>query len=62
MHPSELPNLWDISQVANFLQTTKEWVYRNYKYLQIPYIRVGNQLRFIPAEIMQWVDGRKEIA
>ncbi|MBW8486698.1 helix-turn-helix domain-containing protein [Actinomadura parmotrematis] len=42
--------LWTIDDLARFLRKKKSWVYENYRE-QFPYYKVGQQIRFDPAEI-----------
>jgi predicted DNA-binding transcriptional regulator AlpA len=42
--------LWTINELAAFLQKPKSWVYDHYREL-FPYYKVGQQVRFDPAEI-----------
>ncbi len=52
--------LWTVRDVAEFLKihpkTIYEWVARG----EIPFLRIGNRLRFSPTELTRWVSARKE--
>ncbi|MGI5206354.1 helix-turn-helix domain-containing protein [Spirillospora sp. CA-108201] len=48
MNPDDA--LWTISELAHFLRKPKSWVYDNYRDL-FPYYKIGQQVRFDPAEV-----------
>lgn len=50
------PLLWTPDQVAERLQLSKAHVYRLAQQHRLPYCRIGNSLRFRPAEIEKWLD------
>ncbi|WP_369696825.1 helix-turn-helix domain-containing protein [Streptomyces sp. XD-27] len=48
--------LWDVPDLAEFLRKPPSWVYDNHARMDIPSFRIGQQLRFSPAEIRRWMD------
>lgn len=52
--------LWTVAELAAFLRinakTVYEWVGRG----QVPCVRLGRAVRFVPGEIIRWVEARKE--
>ncbi|WP_329097888.1 helix-turn-helix domain-containing protein [Actinomadura citrea] len=48
MNPDDA--LWTIAELAHFLRKPKSWVYDNYRDL-FPYYKIGQQVRFDPAEV-----------
>lgn len=51
-----LVSLWTVDQVAQFLQMSASWVYREASARRLPCKRVGRSLRFREDEIRAWVD------
>ena len=52
-------HLWDVLRTAEFLSMSKHWVYRAVAAGTIPYRKIGAAIRFVPAEIKAWADGRR---
>lgn len=48
--------LWDVATLAKFLGKPVSWVYDNRAKEAIPGFRIGQQLRFSPAEIREWME------
>ena len=46
--------LWNVSEVARFLKTSKSWVYQATASGRLPSVRVGHLRRFDPAKIRAW--------
>lgn len=50
--------LWSIKQAALKLsvseKTLRDWVYKR----KVPFVKVGNLVRFIPSEIEEWIQER----
>lgn len=51
--------LMDIQQVADYLGIPKSRVYDNWKAWEIPFFKVGQQLRCDPADFKNWVEKQK---
>lgn len=50
--------LWTPDQVAEHLQLSKQHIYRLCQQHRMPYIRVGNSLRFRPAAVEAWLEAK----
>lgn len=48
--------LWDVDALSAYLGKPVSWVYDNHVRENIPSIRVGQQLRFSPTEILRWME------
>ncbi|MEU5839982.1 helix-turn-helix domain-containing protein [Streptomyces diacarni] len=48
--------LWDVEGLSEFLGKPPSWVYDNHIRENIPSYRIGQQLRFSPAEIREWME------
>ena len=48
---------WDVEDAAAFLGKSKDWVYRHTADGTLPHRKVGQSLRFIPEELVAWVEG-----
>lgn len=55
--PIEKP--WTLEELCDFLQVESWWVYEKTSKKQIPYCKVGKFLRFLPSEIMAWLESNK---
>jgi excisionase family DNA binding protein len=51
-----LPNLLDITQLAEHLGTSQRHIRRLIADRRIPYVKVGGRIRFDPHEIRSWID------
>ena len=47
--------LLSVVDVAESLQKSLDWVYRNWKPLSLPFLRVGGELRMRPADFENWL-------
>ena len=47
---------WTPGDLAEYLQVTKAWIYRQVRYGDLPCRRLGRLLRFVPSEVMAWAD------
>lgn len=54
-----LPNLIDMSTIAECLAITKRHVRRLVTQRQMPFHKVGHLVRFDPAEVAEWLDERR---
>ena len=62
MHPNDLPDegsLWTAVDVARFLRASRSWVYGAAQSGMLPCMKLRGLLRFEPAEIRAWMDGRR---
>lgn len=50
--------LWTPEQVAERLQLSRSHIYRLCQQHRMPFLRVGNSLRFRPAEVNAWLDSK----
>jgi excisionase family DNA binding protein len=61
--PSRFEQLWTIEQAADYLLMSKQTLYgwrcRGYG---PPSYRLGNQVRYRPAEVRNWVDQQAMVA
>jgi excisionase family DNA binding protein len=54
-----LPRLVDIEQVSLSFGISVRQVRRFVAEGQIPYVRIGHLIRFDPAEVIEWIDARR---
>ena len=54
MIPAE--QLWNVRQAAAFLNIGRNATYEMAKSGELPNIRIGSRIRFIPAELLGWVE------
>lgn len=50
--------LWNVKQVAAFLNVSQSWIYQSAGAGTIPCVRLGQALRFVPEAIRAWIDGQ----
>jgi excisionase family DNA binding protein len=54
-------SLWTTRDVAEFLNVSPETVLRRYRAGELPGFRIAtNALRFDPAEVRAWLDGKRD--
>jgi len=46
--------LWDAREAANFLKVSRSWIYTRVERDEMPYIRVGGLIRFVPSQLRDW--------
>lgn len=56
----DLMPLLTLPEVADILRTSEKTVRRLVAAQQLPCLRLGRQLRFIPADVFRWLSARKE--
>ncbi|MEV0398854.1 helix-turn-helix domain-containing protein [Actinoallomurus sp. NPDC050550] len=56
-----LVDLWTAEDLAEFLRKPLSWVYENYRE-RFPFYRVGQAIRFDPAEIRASLRGQRDDA
>ena len=59
MPTDAIPQLLDISTLAELLSINVRHVRRLIQERRIPFIKVGRLIRFDPNEIQQWLDGNR---
>jgi len=55
--PSQLPDLWTVDQLADYLGCPKSYVYRLTHERRIRFVRVGKTVRFRPDDVEAWLAG-----
>ena len=58
MIPAE--QLWNVRQAAAFLNIGRNAVYEMADGGELPSIRIGSRIRFIPADLRAWVERQRE--
>ncbi|RMI46756.1 helix-turn-helix domain-containing protein [Streptomyces triticirhizae] len=53
--------LWTVKDLAKFLDKPTSWVYENHAREKVPSYRIGQQLRFRPHEIEQWLHEHRRL-
>jgi len=48
--------IFDVKSLASYLKVSKKWIYERTHLKEIPYIKVGGQLRFRKRVIDKWLD------
>jgi len=46
--------LMTVKDVAAYFKVSRSWVYQHAASGQLPYRKIGGNLRFIPSEIREW--------
>lgn len=54
--PDLIESLWTVKQVQVYLNLKRTAVYDRVHAGDLPYLRIGNQLRFVPAQVRAWVE------
>lgn len=54
--------LWDANDVAQYLKTSRSWVYHRVASGELPHRRLGGLLRFDPAAIRAFARGEPQSA
>ena len=52
-------NLWTVREVAEFLRVGRHSVYEMAKRGEMPSLRVGARVRFVPEEVRAWLDRQR---
>lgn len=47
--------LWDVRQAAQYTGMSVSWVYHAAAAARLPRVYIGSKLRFVPAELQNWV-------
>jgi excisionase family DNA binding protein len=53
---SELPELWNINRLAEYLGAPKAFVYRLTREHRIRFLKVGKELRFWPEDVTAYLE------
>lgn len=56
--PNELPELWNIDHLAEYLGVSKQSVYKLTAAHRIRFLRVGKELRFRPADVAAYLEAQ----
>jgi len=49
-----IETLWDARDVARYLKVSRSWVYQRAEAGQLPYLKVGGLVRFVPDRIREF--------
>ena len=55
-------HLWTVKDAAAFLRLGRNAVYEMAKRDEIPNLRIGSRIRFIPAEVRAWAEKQRAVA
>ena len=53
---TELPELWNIDRLADYLGANKAFVYRLTREHRIRFVKVGKELRFRPEDVVAYLE------
>ncbi len=53
---SQLPELWNIDRLAEYLGASKSFVYRLTREHRIRFLKVGKELRFRPEDVASYLE------
>ena len=53
---SQLPELWNIDRLAEYLGASKSFVYRLTREHRIRFLKVGKELRFRPEDVAAYLE------
>lgn len=48
--------LMNVDQVAAFLSLSRDHVYRIAAANEIPHVKIGRALRFVPSKVREWIE------
>ena len=48
-------DLWTIAQAMKFLGVKKTWLYEACSRSEVPHVRLGSSIRFVPEVLRKWV-------
>ncbi len=54
-----MEQLLTVQEVANILRVTPVWIYRLVRQKRIPFYHVERCVRFLPSEIDEWLEKRR---
>ena len=55
MDPKALEPLWNVRDLATYVKTTPDAIYKWVEQAQVPFIRLGRSIRFDLAAIREWL-------
>lgn len=53
----EHERLWTVAQTAEYLQVSTSWVYRATERRELPHLKLGGLIRFVPSAIRDHAEG-----
>lgn len=56
IHQDNDNQLMTVEDLAEYLRVKKSWVYQKVHARELPFIKVGNKLRFSKVEIKEWLE------
>ncbi len=59
-HPTLPDQLWGPSDAARFLRVSTRTLRRLIYFRDLPCLRIGSRLRFVPTDVLTWARQRKE--
>ena len=54
--------LWTVREAADFLRLGRNAIYEMAKRGELPSVRIGSRVRFIPSEVRAWLQRQREPA
>jgi excisionase family DNA binding protein len=51
--------IFSLKEAADYLGKPRSWLYNNIGILGIPHVKIGQQYRFIKADLRNWLEGLK---
>jgi len=54
--PLPIESLWTVKEVATYLNVKRTSVYERCRAGELPHLRIGNLLRFVPGQIRAWAE------
>ncbi len=54
---NEPERLWTVAQTAKYLQVSTSWVYRAVERGELPHLKLGGLVRFVPRDIRAHAEG-----
>ncbi len=61
--PAQQPeeSLWTANDVATYLKVSRSWVYHRAEAGELPHVRVGGLLRFVPTAIREYAESGRAV-
>ena len=54
---AEAERLWTVAQAANYLHCSVSWVYRAVEKGEMPHLKLGGLVRFVPRDVRAHAEG-----
>jgi len=51
--------LFTVKSLAKYLEVSEQWIYERVQFNEIPFIKIGKNLRFQKHDILSWLDEHK---